>query len=52
VSNISVLSRTLDGCGLDFFRDDASGSLLVSAAAAAAAVSVRVSSDTKTRPCS
>jgi len=50
VSNISVLSRTLDGCGLDFFRDDASGSLLVSAAAAA--VSVRVSSDTKTRPCS
>jgi len=51
MSNISVLSRTADGCGLDFFRDDASGSLLASAAAATA-VSARVSSDTKTRPCS
>jgi len=54
MSNISVLSRVADGQGLDFLTDDASDSLLATAAAAAAvvAVSVRVSSDTKTRPCS
>jgi len=62
MSNISVLRRTAeDRWGLNFCADKASCSLLTSAAAAEAAAagivmvmvgSVRVSSDTNTRPCS
>ena len=51
MSKISVLSRAADGKGLvDFFTN--SLLVLASDAAAAGGVSVRVSSDTKTRPCS